>query len=73
MKLNGMSYVYLQQTLERNCGKKGWNVMFGVQDTPKQFLSFVQQESNVHTLVWQINSFLTRLFIQTVLHRQWKK
>lgn len=58
MKLNGMCYIYyLQQTLERNHGKKGWNGMFGVQGMPKQVLSFVHQESYVHTLVCKINSF----------------
>lgn len=69
-----MCYIYyLQQTLERNCGKIGWDEIFGVQDMAEQFLSFVHQESCVHTLVWQISSFLTRLFILSVLHRQWKK
>lgn len=73
MKLNGMCYIYhLQQTLERNSGKKRWDGMFGDQDMPKQFLSFVHQESCVHTLVWQISSFLTRLFILSMLYRQWK-
>lgn len=58
MKLNGMCYIYyLLQILERNLGEKGWDGMFGVQDMPKQFLSFVHQESYVHTLVWQIISF----------------
>lgn len=65
--------LYLLQTLERTCGKIGRDGIFGVQDMAKQFLSFVHQESCVHTLVWQISSFLTRLFILSVLHRQWKK
>lgn len=73
MKLNGMCYIYyLQQTLERNSGKKRWDGMFGDQDMPKLFLSFVHQESCVHTVVWQISSFLTRLFILSMLYRQWK-
>lgn len=62
-KLSRMCYIYyLQQTLERNSGKEGWACILGVQDMPNQILPFVHQDSRVHTLVWQINSFLTRLF-----------
>lgn len=68
-KLNRMCYIsYLQQTLEKNSAKEGWTWILGVQDMPNQFLPFVHQNSHIHNLVWQINSFLTRFLFP---YSQW--